>query len=61
MLAGVLDGEEREMVALRVGSAVRDYAGNVGDLLRFLGEVLRVLHLRREWAGKSPSESLFRW
>ena len=61
VLAGALDGEEREMVGQGVGGGMRDHAGSVGDLLRFLGEVLRVLHLRREWAGRSPSESLFRW
>ena len=42
MLAGALDGEEREMVGQGVGGGMRDHAGSVGDLLRFIGEVLRV-------------------
>ena len=58
---GERDGEDQDLGTLCVGGAARDYAGNVGDLLRFLGEVLRVLHLRREWADRSPSESLFKW
>ena len=58
---GKRDGEDQEKGAQCIGSAARYYAGIVGDLLRFLGEVLRVLHLRREWAERSPSESLFKW